>query len=194
MPLTRRAALMLPAALLALPRSARAAPAEVIEARVGLALEELYREVPGAGELAARARGMLVMPRVVKGGFILGGSYGEGALRVNTATEDEAPAGGAYGPTAAYYSVAAASLGLQAGVQESRHVLFFLTTGALERFRRSDGWEIGADAEVTMLDKGVSLGLDSTAFQRPVVGFVFGESGLLLGASLEGAKYSRIDR
>jgi lipid-binding SYLF domain-containing protein len=187
---TRRRALALLAAapLAALPAGpAPAAEAEVIEARVGLALERLYAEVPGARDLADRARAMLIMPRVVKGGLLLGGSYGEGALRLNEE-------GAGYGPTVAYYSVAAASLGLQAGVQETSHVLFFLTDPALDKFRRSDGWEIGADAEITALDTAVNLGIDSTAFETPVVAIVFGGSGLMLGASLEGAKYSRIER
>ena len=192
MPLTRRAALALLVGGLAAPAPADAAEAEVIDARADLALEQLYRERPDARALAARAEGLLIMPKVLKGGFILGGSYGEGALRINRApgTRED----GDYGPTAAYYSVAAASLGLQAGVQETRHVLFFLTPAAVARFRGSDGWEVGADAEITMLEQGVNLGLDSTAFNRPVVAIVFGASGLLIGASLEGAKYSPIAR
>lgn len=174
----------LPLALAAAPVAA--AEAEVIEARTNLALEKLYAEVPGARDLAAEARGMLVMPRVVKGGLLVGGSYGEGALRLNT------PEG--YGPTVEYYSVAAASFGLQAGVQETSHVLLFLTDAALAGFRRADGWEIGADAEFTALDKGVNLDVNTTKASKPVLAIVFGGSGLLLGASLEGAKYSRIAR
>jgi lipid-binding SYLF domain-containing protein len=173
------------AALPALP--ARAASAEVIDARVNLALSKLWQQSPGARDLADRARGMLVMPRVVKGGLIVGGSYGEGALRLND------PATG-YGPTAAYYSVSAASIGLQAGIQTTSHALFFLTDEALAKFRRSDGWEIGADAEVTFPDAGMNVGIDSTSFEKPVVGIVFAEDGLLVGASLEGAKYSLLQR
>ncbi|MEO1599580.1 MAG: YSC84-related protein [Pseudomonadota bacterium] len=165
--------------------SAQAEDAAVIDTRVDLALKELYQTVPGSRDLADRALGVLVMPSVVKGGFIVGGSYGEGALRL--------PQGGAL-RTNGYYSVAAASIGLQAGVQESAHALFFLTEGALSRFQRADGWEFGADAEVTLLDKGVNLGVDSTIYQKPVVAIVFGQDGLLLGASLEGAKYSPIQR
>lgn len=188
MPLLRHAFLALAAVLFLIPAApSPAAERDVIEARADLALDELYSEVPGSRALAARARGMLIMPKVVKGGFLVGGTYGEGALRLNR--ED-----GGYGPTVGYYSVAAASIGLQAGVQRTRHVLFFLTTEALEKFRRSDGWEIGADAEITMLDKAVNIDVNSTAFEKPVVGIVFGGSGLLIGASLEGAKYSRIDR
>ena len=166
--------------------AAHAEEAEVIEARVGLALEELYRTAPGSQDLVAQAKGVLVMPKVVKGGFIVGGSYGEGALKL--------PASGGGLETVDYYSVAAASVGLQAGVQESSHALIFLTDRALAGFRQRDGWELGVDAEVTAIDAGTNVGLSSTEYRRPIVAIVFGEGGLLVGASLEGAKYSLIRR
>ncbi|MEO0823847.1 MAG: hypothetical protein AAF074_25995, partial [Pseudomonadota bacterium] len=138
----RRLLAALPAFALAatLTAPAGAADQEVIDSRVKLALEELYRDVPGSKELAAKAHGILVMPKIVKGGFIVGASYGEGALQLNTAD--------GFGTTAQYYSLGGASVGFQAGVQESSHALFFMSKSALEKFRRSDGWEAGADAEV----------------------------------------------
>lgn len=171
----------------AVPNAGRAAGREVIDTRVRQALDELYRAVPGSRELAQRSRAVLVMPRVVKGGFLLGAAYGEGALL---------PSGpqGPAGPPAGYYSVAAASFGLQAGVQKSAHALFFLTEDSVARFQRNDGWEIGADAEVTFPDAGVMVQTNSTLVNKPVIGIVFGQDGLLLGASLEGAKYSPISR
>ncbi|MBK0400202.1 twin-arginine translocation pathway signal [Limibaculum sp. M0105] len=188
MRLTRRPVL---AALGALAVAAATGPAlaedaAVIDARVNLALEKLFTEVPGTRDLSQKAFGILVMPEVVKGGFILGGSYGEGALRLND--------GSGYKNTAEYYSVGAASLGLQAGIQSSSHALFFLTQASLDKFRRADGWEAGADAEVTFPSAGMNVGTDTTTAQKPIVAFVFGQDGLLLGASLEGAKYSRIVR
>jgi lipid-binding SYLF domain-containing protein len=155
--------------------------------RVKVALDRLWADVPNARDLAARARGMLVMPDVVKGGFVLGGAYGEGALRLNDPAQGYEKKGG-------YYSVGAASVGLQIGVQSTSHVLFFMTDEALAKFQRADGWEIGADAEVTFPDKGLNAGIDSTSFEKPVIGVVFAEDGLLIGVSLEGAKYSRINR
>ena len=166
---------------------ARAESRDVINTRVRVALDELFRSSPDTRDLAQRSRGVLVMPHVLKGGFLLGGSYGEGALLMSGPQ-------GLQEPPAGYYSVASASLGLQAGVQKSSHALFFMTDGALERFRRDDGWEVGADAEVTFPDKGVTAQTNSTLLNRPIVGIVFGQDGLLLGASLEGAKYSRINR
>lgn len=187
MRLTRRPVLAaLAAIVVATAAPARAEEAAAIDARVNLALERLYAEVPGARDLAQRAYGILVMPDVVKGGFILGGAYGEGALRLND--------GSGYRNTAEYYSVGAASIGLQAGIQSTSHALFFLSEEALRKFRRADGWEAGVDAEVTFPDAGINVGADTTTNRKPIVAIVFGQDGILIGASLEGAKYSRVNR
>ncbi len=191
MTITRRralGALAAAAAATALPGPpARAAEAAVIDARVNLALGRLWSEVPSARDLASRAKAMLVMPDVVKGGFIVGGAYGEGALRLNDPVQGYEKHGG-------YYSVGAASVGLQIGIQSTSHVLFFMTDAALDKFRRADGWEAGVDAEITFPDAGLNAGIDSTTFEKPVVAVVFAEDGILIGASLTGAKYSPIQR
>lgn len=180
--LTRRAAIVGAAASAALAASpASADSAAEIDANVDFAIKELYATVRGSEELAARARGMLIMPDVIKGGLIIGGSYGEGALRVNGATVN-------------YYSVAAASIGYQIGVQSTSHALFFMTDPALQKFRNAEGWELGADAEFTVPGDGISLNIDSTTAKSPVVAIIFAQDGLLAGASLEGAKYTRIRR
>lgn len=162
--------------------------ADVIDARVNLALGKMYAQVPNTRRISHNAKGMLVMPSVLKGGFIVGGAYGEGSLLLND------PVNGYASPSAGYYSVAAASVGLQAGVQTTSHVLFFMTDDAVEQFKRTDGWELGADAEVTFPDAGLNAQINSTLLERPIIGVVFGQDGLLVGASLEGAKYSRVFR
>ena len=192
MTITRRHALAALAAVTATAATlpglpALAADAATIDARVKVALGKLWNQEPGARDLAARSRGMLVMPEVVKGGFIVGGAYGEGALRLTDSVQG-------YEKNEEYYSVGAASVGFQIGVQSTSHVLFFMTDDALAKFRSADGWEIGADAEVTFPEKGVNAGIDSTSYEKPVIGVVFAEDGLLFGVSLEGAKYSRINR
>lgn len=165
---------------------ARAADAETIDGRVNSALQRLFKQYPESKDLAARAHGILVMPDVTKGGFIVGGAYGEGALRVS-----DSP--GKFTRTVDYYSVGSVSVGLQFGGQETSHALFFMTEDAMEKFRRTDGWEAGADAEVTFPPAGKNLGASSTTvLNKPVIGFVFGQSGVMVGASLKGSKYSRI--
>ena len=64
--------------------------------------------------MAGIAKGILVFPSIIKGGFIIGGQYGEGALRVG-------------GKTTGYYRSVAASYGLQAGAQSFGYALFFLS-------------------------------------------------------------------
>lgn len=188
MMLNRREMLMLAGAGAMIGLPAQAEDREVIDARVNLALGKMWSKLPETRKLSSRARAMLVMPEVLKGGFVVGGSYGEGALLMNDEVQGyEAPAAG-------YYSVGAASVGLQIGIQSSSHVLFFMTEEAVEKFRQSDGWEVGADAEVTFPDAGLNAQVNSTLLEKPVIGVVFGQDGFLVGASLEGAKYSRITR
>ena len=186
--LNRRNLMLTSMAGLALPAVAKAEDRDVIDARVNLALGQMWSKLPDTRTLSSRAQAMLVMPEVLKGGFIVGGSYGEGALLMN---DEEL---GYEAPAAGYYSVAAASVGLQVGVQSSSHVLFFMTEDGLRNFQRSDGWEVGADAEVTFPEKGLNLSVNSTLLEKPVIGVIFGQDGFLVGASLEGAKYSPISR
>jgi lipid-binding SYLF domain-containing protein len=66
--------------------SAQAASAAEIDKAVNLALEKLYASTPAAAELAKVSKGVLVFPDVVKAELIVGGQYGEGALRVDGKT------------------------------------------------------------------------------------------------------------
>jgi lipid-binding SYLF domain-containing protein len=163
------------------PQPAEAASTVEIDAEVDAALVSFDQEVPAARELAAKAKGILIFPRVVKAGFGVGGEYGEGALRV---------AGASIG----YYNTAGASIGFQIGVQARAEVLLFMTQDALDRFRNSDGWEVGVDGSVTVVKVGVAGEIDTTTIGDPVIGFVFGEQGLLANLSLEGAKITKLDK
>ncbi|MGC3937160.1 YSC84-related protein [Roseobacter sp. EG26] len=153
--------------------------AATIDARVDSTLQEMYRSFPNTRNLADKANGMLVMPLVTEAGFGFGGAYGRGALRVNDVTVD-------------YYSTTQLSGGFQIGGQQYSHVLFFMTEEALTNFRRSPGWAVGGDVEYVISDQGDGLKADSTTTLSPVLAAVFGRAGLLVGATLQGTKYSRI--
>ena len=153
--------------------------AQRIDERVDAATEFMYREVPGTEELAFNAAGMLVMPLITEAGFGFGGSYGRGALRINNATVD-------------YYSAIAGTFGLQIGAQQYAHALFFMTEEALRDFRESPGWAVGGDVRYALNDRGGSLGIDTTVLTDPVIAVVFGQAGLIIGATLDGTRYSRI--
>jgi lipid-binding SYLF domain-containing protein len=156
-------------------------PAKELDAIVDVALERFYQEVEGSEKLAKSAKGMLVIPNVVKGAFIVGGEYGEGALRVSGKSVD-------------YYSTAAGSIGFQIGAQKKDIILMFMTDEALQKFRSSKGWEAGVDANVAMVKIGGGERIDTTTQQSPVLGFVFGPKGLMLDMSLKGAKFTKISK
>lgn len=152
--------------------------AQKIDARVDATRDYLYTRYPGTRDLAASAKGILFIPLVTEVGFGIGGSYGRGALRINDVTVD-------------YYSAASASFGLQIGAQQYAHALFFLTDDALANFRRGNGWVAGAGIHYATPDEGGSIGKDTTELD-PVIAFVFGQQGLIAGATVSGSKYSRI--
>ncbi len=149
-----------------------------IDARVDATRDYLFNNYPGTRDLAASAKGILFMPLITEVGFGFGGSYGRGALRINDVTVD-------------YYSATRATIGIQIGAQQYAHALFFMTSGALEDFRRGSGWVAGADLRYATPEQGGSIGKDTTELD-PVVALVFGQQGLIAGATLSGVKYSRI--
>ena len=151
-----------------------------IDARVDQTLNFMYGKYPATNDLAQKASGMLVMPLVTEAGLIgIGGAYGRGALQVGGSTVD-------------YYSTAQGNVGLQLGAQQYAHVLFFMTDESLMDFRRSKGWAAGADLEYAFRDRGDSIRAGTLTSLSPVIAVVFGQAGLLVGATLEGSKYSRI--
>ncbi|MDE4131740.1 YSC84-related protein [Phaeobacter sp. QD34_3] len=153
--------------------------AATIDARVDATLNQMYREYPNTIDLAEKSTGMLVMPLVTEAGFLVGGAYGRGALRINGVTVD-------------YYSTVKGNAGLQIGAQQYAHVLFFMTDNALAGFRRSSGWAAGADLEYVVRDDGNSLAADTNTLTSPILAAVFAQAGLRIGATLEGTKYTRI--
>jgi len=142
-------------------------------------LGKLYQDNITARQLGQRAKAELVFPEITKAGVGIGGSYGEGVLLVN-----KRPVG--------YYSVGAGSLGVTLGAAQFSEVILFMTDGALEQFRASNGWEAGVDGQVVAIKEGSGASYDTTNAPAPVVGFIFGQTGLLVDASFEGAKYSKI--
>jgi lipid-binding SYLF domain-containing protein len=149
-----------------------------IDARVDATRDYLFGSYPGTRDLAADAKGILYMPLVTEVGFGIGGGYGRGALRINDVTVD-------------YYSATRATIGIQIGAQQYAHALFFMTEGALANFRQGNGWEAGAEVRYATPEQGGSLGKETTELD-PVIALVFGQQGLIAGATLSGVKYSRI--
>jgi lipid-binding SYLF domain-containing protein len=158
-----------------------AASAAEINRKVDAALASMYASVPDTRQLASRAKGVLVFPDIVKAGFLFGAQYGEGALRVR-------------GKTAGYYNTAAASYGLQAGVQAFGYALFFMSDSALNYLSTSGGFELGVGPSIVVLDVGTAKALTSTTIQHDIYAVFFDPRGLMAGLGLQGSKISRMDK
>ncbi|SDE73643.1 Lipid-binding SYLF domain-containing protein [Celeribacter baekdonensis] len=165
--------------LAACDNSMRSNGSATIDARVDATLNHLYSNYPGTTALRDKSVGMLVMPLITKAGFGVGGSYGRGALRVGGVSVD-------------YYSSTQATFGLQIGAQQYAHVLFFMTNEALSSFRNSAGWSAGADMEYAISNRGENITAETLTSLSPVIAVVFGQAGLIAGATVEGTKYTRI--
>ncbi|PQO24160.1 twin-arginine translocation pathway signal [Rhodobacteraceae bacterium WD3A24] len=152
---------------------------ERLDARVDATRDFLRDTYPGTEELFEDAEGILYIPVVTEAGFGFGGAYGRGALRIDDVTVD-------------YYSATRASFGLQIGAQQYAHALFFMTEEALRDFRTSPGWAVGAEMRYATPDRGGAIRAETTTQMAPVIALVFGQSGLIAGASLAGVKYTRI--
>ncbi|MDB5842504.1 MAG: twin-arginine translocation pathway signal [Herminiimonas sp.] len=150
-----------------------------LEAAVDTSLMRLNDTVPGSREVVMKASGVLVFPRVIAAGLLVGGQYGEGTLRIKNKTVD-------------YYNLASISIGLQAGAQSKALFFLFMTPEALEQFRKSAAWTAGIDASVAMLKVGANGSVDVNSVKGPVVAFALTNAGLMANLSLEGTKITRL--
>ena len=162
------------------PAPARAEKAATIEQHSREALELLKKNSEGAKRLAADASAILVFPKIVKGGLIIGGQYGEGTLFKGA-------------DKVGFYSTAAASFGLQAGLQTFGYAVFFLNDSAVKYLDKSDGWEIGTAPNVVVVDEGAATSLTTTSGKNNIYVFFFDQKGLMAGLTIEGTKITQIN-
>ena len=126
------------------------------------------------------AKGVIVFPRIIKGGLIIGGQYGEGALFKQ-------------GKCVGFYNSVAASYGLQIGAQTFGYAMFMMTEEALKYLDESEGFEIGVGPSFVVVDEGLARSLTTTTAQEDIYVFFFDQEGLMAGLGLQGAKISRIN-
>ena len=162
------------------PQALAASGAEIDEA-ANEALRTFKREINGGEVFLNSAAGYLIFPRVIKVGIGVGAETGEGALRVGGKSVD-------------YYRTTSGSVGLQLGAQAKAIVIAFMTQEALSRFRDSKGWKVGVDGSVALIDLGAGKTIDSQNVKDPVVGFIFGAKGLMYNLTLEGSKFTKLDK
>lgn len=161
--------------------SVLAASADKLNRESDKALVVFGEQIDGADVFLSQAAGYLVFPRVIKVGMGVGAETGEGVLRVG-------------GSTVAYYRTTSGSIGLQLGAQAKSIVIAFMTRESLDKFRNSEGWKVGVDGSVALIDIGAGKTIDSDNVRDPVVGFIFGSKGLMYNLTLEGSKFSKLDK
>lgn len=158
-----------------------AGSASKIDRESNKALDVFKEDVNGANVFLDQAAGYLVFPRVIKVGVGVGAETGEGVLRVGGQSVD-------------YYRTTSGSIGLQLGAQAKSIVIAFMTKESLKKFRDSEGWKVGVDGSVALIDIGAGKTIDSHNIKDPVVGFIFGSKGLMYNLTLEGSKFSKLDK
>jgi len=168
-----------------------AASSEVIDINVNEALEKFYDKVKDGKTFLKRSKGVLVIPEVIKAGFLIGGKYGKGALRIGK----NAKVGG---KSVGYYSIGGGSFGLQLGFQSYALILVFMQNKALKEFREiagdpKKGWEIGGEASVALAHLGAGGSVDTTTTNKPIVAFILTNVGLMYELALKGSKFTELD-
>ncbi len=152
-----------------------------IDQEVDKSLVVFTEQIEGSEIFLNQSAGILVFPRALRAGFVIGAETGEGVMRVGGKTVD-------------YFRITSGSIGLQAGAQARSIVIAFMTESSLDQFRKSNGWRVGIDGSVAMIDIGAGKTIDSHNVRDPVVGFIFGSSGLMANLTFEGTRFTRIHR
>ena len=173
--------LMLLAVLLFTGQSIAKMSAKEVDASVDAAMERFYKQVKDAKEVVRQAKGMLILPNVKKAALIVGGEYGQGAMRIG-------------GKTVEYYSMISGSFGLQIGGQAKDIIIAFTSSEALKKFRESKGWEAGVDGNVALITVGAGESAMTAMSKEPIAAFVFDVKGLMADMSLRGAKFNKLEK
>ena len=134
-------------------------------------------------EYMPTAHGIVVLPSVIKGGFMLGGEGGNGVLLVKS---DD----GSWSPPA-FYVLGAASLGIQMGLQDTEIILVLRSNDAVLAILDHQG-KFGVDAGLTIGTIGQGAEVSTTAnIGLDVLAFANAKIGFFAGAALEGAVLAR---
>ena len=130
-------------------------------------------------EYLKKAKGVIVIPSLIKGGFILGAEGGNGVLLVRGSD------GSWSNP--AFYTLVAGSIGLQIGGEVSQVIFTLMTDEAVKAVLESE-FKFGGDLSVAVAHMGAGVeASSSTAFDADI--YAFSKAvGLFGGGSLEGAK------
>lgn len=148
--------------------------------RARITLDDVRRdkEFGNTAELLRRAKAVMVVPALLKGGFFFGGEGGTGVLLTRTQ--------GDHWSYPAFYTLASASFGLQIGAEQSELVLIALTDRAKRAFL-SDEFKVGADAGLAVVTLGASAEAATSSNLHADIVVWASSSGAYAGLTLNGS-------
>jgi lipid-binding SYLF domain-containing protein len=147
--------------------------------RARMTVEDVYKDKAfgNAPDLVHRARAVLIVPRLYKGGFFVGGEGGEGVLMARNAHSWSQPA---------FYAIGSASFGLQIGLEQSEVVMFIMSQKALDAVMRNE-FKFGANAGLAVVTLGSGVGAATTSALGADIVVWASSSGAYAGITLDGS-------
>lgn len=159
----------------------KAQDAAKLDAEAKATLATFQAKTKGSQEVFANAKGILVCPKITKGGFIIGVESGSCVLTKGA-------------PKPIYYGTSALKGGLLAGIASYSMILALNTDAAVAKFTKGEReWEMGVDASVAVAKVGAGGALDTTNLKKDIVSFIFGNKGLMGDVSFEGSRFKKLD-
>src|SRR6266446_3855547 len=132
-------------------------------------------------DLLDKARCVVVMPSVLKAAFVVGGSYGRGAMVCRTGKDFTGPWG-----APAMYALEGGSVGLQIGGEATDFVFLVINDRGAGSLLRTKV-KLGADASIAAGPKGRSAAADTDAYMRAEILSYSRARGVFAGISLDGS-------
>ena len=165
---------------LAVPQLAKAAEQQVVDDAVVVVqhLSSSSGLAANARDLLHRARGVLIIPTLVKGGFIFGAQGGSGVLL----SRDPKTGTWSY---PAFYAMGAGSFGFQIGLEVSKIMLIIMNDRALDAFMRAE-FKLGAEAGIAVVTLGGGAEASTTAAGGADIYALAESAGLFGGVAIQG--------
>jgi SH3 domain-containing YSC84-like protein 1 len=132
-------------------------------------------------ELLEKADCVIVFPSVMKAAFVVGGSYGRGAMVCRSGKEFKGPWG-----APAMYALEGGSVGFQIGGEATDLILLVMNQRGADSILSSKV-KLGADASAAAGPKGRDASADTDAYMRSEILSYSRSRGLFAGISLEGS-------
>jgi lipid-binding SYLF domain-containing protein len=166
--------------MLSVPPAQAASDQQITVDRAQIVIDDLRhdKEFGNARDLLRRARAVMIVPRLYKGGFFVGGEGGKGVLLTHRA-------GGGWSQPA-FYALGSASFGLQIGLEQSEMIMFIMTQKALAAVMQ-DQFKVGAQAGLAVVTLGSGVEAATTAAAGADIVVWASSSGAYAGVSLNGS-------